>query len=148
MGEKRPFQERARIKTPSQIEGEIEKIYRGLVAGKIAPAKAKSRIDALNTLFRIKSDNQPSGSAGELQPGIGNINIIAIPSGWAVVPLLGLEASMPVETYHKLKKMLPGDAFTPLIPSYLPPPIEDNQPMLRMLDGGRDAPELELPPAV
>ena len=115
-----------------------------LVNGKITPQKAKSRTDVLNALLRAHADSPTSGSSGGFGPGIETINVISIPTGWQVVSLFGAEAHMPTETYFRLKKLLPDDAFAPLIPGYLPPPIDDVPPVLKVFEGGR---EPDPPPA-
>jgi hypothetical protein len=142
MGEKRPFQERARIRTPAEIEGEIAKCYRWLTNGKLTPAKAKSRVDILISLLRTKTDNEKSGFSGGDGSGFGieAVNIISIPRGWVVMQLFDTEAHMPVETYRKLIEYLPAGAFKPLRDEFLPPPIDDDDdditspPFLRVLE--------------
>jgi hypothetical protein len=60
-----------------------------------------------------------------------------------VIPLFGAESHMPSETYHKLKALLPADAFTPLIESYLPKPIDDAPPFLKVFSDAENGGELE-----
>jgi hypothetical protein len=56
---------------------------------------------------------------------------------------------MPTETVHRLRELLPGDAFTPLPSTDIDPtllPLADGPPFLRVIDSA-DAPDPELPPA-
>ena len=82
---------------------------------------------------------------------VNEVNVIGIPSGWSVIPLYGQEAHMPTETARRLKELLPADAFEPIIPAYLPPPVDDappSRPMLKVFDrADGDDGELEPQPA-
>ena len=139
----------APLNKPGDVTKERKRLYRATINGKIAADEA-ARLNFMLTGIRadLEADMPPVIEHGpDIGPVVDTINIVGVPSGWSVTNLFGSEAHIPTETLHKLRELLPADAFAP--PSetgFLSPPSpSDVRPFLRLLDN--DTPETPPPAA-
>ena len=136
----------APLKTPGDVTTERKRLYRLTVNGKVAVEEA-AKLSYMLTGIRadLEADMPPVIEHGpDIGPIVDTINIIGVPSGWSVTNLFGSEAHIPTETLHRLRELLPADAFLP--PSETgflspPPAPSDLRPYLRIVDGTDDAPD-------
>ena len=128
------------------VRKRMEKLYAAVEAGEIPSDEAARRTYLLREMRScLEAEPEPATRGGYVR----EINVIGIPSGWAVAALYGKKAHLPTETLHKLKELLPPAAFESLPDPFLPDPIDDApsaRPMLRVHSNADVEPE-PLPPA-
>lgn len=123
------------------VRKRMEKLYAAVEAGEIPSDEAARRtylLREMRSCLEAEPDPEVRGNY------VREINITSIPSGWAVAALYGQEAHLPTETLHRLKEILPIDAFEPIPDPSMPPPLEDMptpRPFLRLHDGTDPEPE-------
>ena len=129
----------ASLTTLRGIRKEGGRVYRAVASGRLPSEEGTRRffmLDKARVMLTAEQEAAVINGTANHGPVVDMVTMTGIPSGWAVAALYGAECHLPFETLHKLKEILPADAFTPLPEPFRPPPVEDySKPMLRVFDG-------------